>query len=406
MRSSKRIQTGEIIARDYGLVLHEYGQRRVFFSPSKYAIGLAILESPSELRRRIREKSEREGIEYQSLEEAFVNGVVKREGSKNLLNIHGKKALQNARRYGTIYFANIKSKSREGPAFYDVQLGSPEIKNGSFSYHSARCECSDNFWNEVKCFDVICPHISALEIALYKDSTSRKSSKKNITQLSPRERTEHPSMPFSLFQNSSTREKDEIITDILFDYFVEEKDHFEINKGLLENRLIYSIDLLRSIQDIRDKVQYKVLRHKEKDLENGDKKYCGAVKALEKKIIAELKIKRFKSDYYAVEFKGTDYETISKRFRRGNLVYSICIREGMLPVIVKKNLFVKSKNIFQSNDPREDSPFMRIGCKYISIDDATRRESLTEIIIPGMKRESIIQVPKWMSERYRALCGK
>src|SRR3989338_5384501 len=87
--SSKHCFTGEIIPRDYGIITYNEG-RKLFVSPSKYAVGTLILERPGQIRARLREKADRDGLDFKELEDAFVKGVVRREGAKNILNISGR----------------------------------------------------------------------------------------------------------------------------------------------------------------------------------------------------------------------------------------------------------------------------------------------------------------------------
>jgi hypothetical protein len=54
-------------------------------------------------------------------------------------------------------------------------------------------------------------------------------------------------------------------------------------------------------------------------------------------------------------------------------------------------------SITSSADPRTDSPFARVRQSYSSVDDVTRRESVTEVVIPTR------DVPVILREQYDKL---
>ena len=385
------IPTGEILPRDYGIVLR-LKKDRLFISPSRYAIGQLILETPQEIRARLQEKAQNENISLEEVTKAFVAGVVKKERTKNILNFGRRRALLNVTPYTpATYHAQVKSKGNGAPAWYDVHVFNPSM-DGGFDYEGVRCDCKDNFWDEVKNLDVMCVHGAALELALYHDHHSRISADENITGLKPQERLQNPSLPFNLRS---------VITDILFDYYVEGKSHGDINRRVLDNPAVFTPALESAFAD--HKATFYALRQRERETTSyteSDRRYHGAVKALEGRIEEEFEHRKFKRSGYGLEFKGTEHEVVAKRYRHGDTVYSLCIPAYAPPFFVKKHLGELVPDWISARDERDDHPFQRVGQKYMSVDDATRREGFTTVIIPGQRQDSEVFVPKILQERY------
>ena len=118
----------------------------------------------------------------------------------------------------------------------------------------------------MKNFQTMCVRLSALEVALYLDGTSRVSSKNNVTGLLPKERLENPSMPFELFSKDADQvDMDRIITDVLFDRYVEQLPYLQINRDLLQNPNIFG-DTLTAVME-SGWGRYEILRGTEKKVD-------------------------------------------------------------------------------------------------------------------------------------------
>src|SRR3989338_3039201 len=115
-------KTGRILPRNYGIRLQKrFSHFYMFIPPSSYILAQLALETPEEIRRRILDRAERNGRSPEELKEEFVEAVVKREGTKNILNnsrrtesrqIHNL-ALRSVSRQGRVFEGKVKSKGRE-----------------------------------------------------------------------------------------------------------------------------------------------------------------------------------------------------------------------------------------------------------------------------------------------------
>lgn len=186
---------------------------------------------------------------------------------------------------------------------------------------------------------------------------------------------------------------------VLIEYYLEGKTRFELNMELLENHSTYTQALVNTFNNNPEKVYFGVLRHSEKELPgtHSKKEYFGSVKALEKRIIYELKQKGFEWDYYGLEFRGTPHQTVSKRYLKSGQVYSICTKQGQPPIIVSKRLGERADNWQTSKDSNQESPASRKGI-YSSVDDTTRKQAWTRIIVPG--KDSRLFVPQILKKEY------
>lgn len=391
----KTIQTGEISPRDYGILLRLPEQKKIFMSPLRYALGGLILCTPQEISELLKDKAQRTGQDEKELVRDFETAVRKREGSKKILKLGGRDVVCSVERYGRSYSGRVLSKG--SASFYQVKLTNGSRCGQGLEYRTARCNCEDNSWSDVKYAEAICLHSAALDIALYLDQKSRMSIEDNITGLNPKDRMGAMSMPFSFFDKRVDGGR--LLIDILFEYYVNKKSQFKVNQEFLDNPRIYTQPLIEALGTSWDKAQFGVLRQEEKESRK-DLRLHGAIKALEKRVFQELWDRGFIKIGYSLEFKGTPYQVIGQRFIQKDSIYTFCTKRGMPPVIVKRNLGAKALDRFNSNDSRQDSPFHRVGEKYLSTDDATRRESLTEIIIPGIREDSITTIPDFLRRMY------
>ncbi len=389
MAQAEKIQTGEIIPRDYGIIIQR-GGRKIFIAPMNYIIGGLILATPEELGQKISQKASELRIRPGALKRELAAGIIKREGTDNLLRYGGRSALRWAKNYNTIA-GEVISKSE--PRTYGVQIAYLENPtSGEITYASIGSDNPNEHWAKVKSkernLDMMIDQTAALDIALYKDNRQRNSAKRNITGLFPRDRpTNH--LPF--------RFSDPI--DVLIDYYIEGKNRFELNKALLTRPETYSQELLNTFQNNPDSAYFAVIRQSEKEqtTHHSGREYFGAVKALEKRIIHELKSKGFEWDGYGLEFRDTPNQTISKRYRKAGQVYAICTKQDQPPIIVYKKLGEKAQNWITAKEARADSPYKRTGI-YTTIDDTTRRESWAQVIVPG--KSNSIFVPQILRKAY------
>lgn len=395
------IKTGVILPRDYGIVIKTRYQKH-FVSPLKYAIAKLMLETKDEIDARLEKFANEYNYKTREVKTEFKLAVKKKEGKNSILETERKNALFDVKNYNGLYTAKVQSKSNKVGTFYEVQLKGSRLNfEDEFQVAEMRCDCSDSFWTDVKRRTSNCVHTSALEMALYLDNKSRESSENNLTGLMRAERPRQILLPFELAINPKLNN---LLTQSLWQYYVENRSGLDVNKYLLENPEIYSDALKNLLNNNYDKAQFGVLRQIEKqkqriDLSETQKRVYGASKILEERIREKLNTLGFRFQGYGLEFKGTDSETVASRFRCANEIYSICSSENMPPILVRK--FLGSKDNFSFK--YESKPLDFSGEKYIDIDDSTRRESLTQVFIPGEIKGSDIFVPEMLKERYAKL---
>jgi len=389
MEKAEKITTGEIIPRDYGIII-ERENKKLFITPMNHIIGELILATPQEISQKLAKKAGQLKIRPNTLKKELAEAVKKREGTDNILRYGGRKALHWVRNYNTIA-GKVISKSR--PEICGVQISYLEnAKPGELNYASIGSDNPNEFWAKVKSknrnLEIMIDQAAALDLAIHKDNKQRKSAKNNLTRLFPRQRPE-TAMPFNIADP----------LEIIIEYYIEGRKRFELNKELLAKTENYTPELLQTFQNHPDNVYFSVIRQAEKEVQktHPDRQYFGAVKALEKRIIQELKSKIFVWDQYGLEFRETQNETVSKRYRKGDQVYSICTQAGQPPLIVHKKLGEKAKNWITAKEARTDNPYKRTEI-YTSTDDTTRRQAWTQIITPG--KGNNIFVPEILKKEY------
>src|SRR3989338_2712431 len=343
------IQTGEILARDYGIILYPQPHRKVFLSPSKYALATIMLETPGQIRQRLREKAERNSLKFEDLVEELATGVKRRFGSKCFLNSHTRKVIRNPALYGATITADIKAKSR---GYYHTSIVFPD--SPQCGHTQMDCHCKSGYWDGVKRFEEVCTHLAALETAIAYDNKTRAPMTQNITGLPPRKRPQVV-LPFTIDEHT--------ITDIVWDYCVEGKNHAQINQELLTRAQLYSPQLVQVLTHPRSWARFGIVRQKERTYEEGNNPepnaYYSAVKSVEAQITKLLTKRGFIREGYAREFTGTPHQVVVQRFRQGHEVYHLCIKEDLPPVLVRRFLGSRASDFYHSTDPRLDAPLQR-----------------------------------------------
>lgn len=382
-----QIQTGVIIPRDYGIRLRQNG---VFISPSKYALGRLLLATPAQRQRWVSDVAAEKELSVDETVEWIARGFKKRKEDPAILD--AKTTLFDVRRYGDTIAGKALSR-RDPDTYHEMQLASPFESDAGYGYTDARCSCGNGFWDGVKNAESMCPHLAALETALYEDVKQRRSIAGSHTGLPPRNRFAAPSLPFYERGGASRA---------VTRYYGGE-NHFSLNKDLLEDIRIYASLVQGLVQE--GKAEFQVMRHAERNVDaarirESERRYHGAVKALQRRIHGMLKAHGFRKTGYVLEFKGTPHEAVAQRFMNGFAAYSVCIGRDAPPLLVMKHLGPVVPDPISAREVRQDDPYFRAQ-SYITVDDATRRECRAEVILPGMRDESRVFVPQLLQDVYR-----
>ena len=367
--------SGEILPRDYGLMIRKGGEN-LFVSPSKFAFGLAHLEYPSDLERRIRDIARRRGETVRDVGEALKNAVRSRAPG---LWMKGR-SLQDVSGYTDDgYSACIQSKSDTNKV-YAFNISHIDISS-HIKHHRLICSCEDGRYGILKKVHVMCSHTSAFALALDMDDRSELSVEENFSGLPPKERLIVPSIPFRYYarKNAHGLSADQVMSDILFDILVDERKHFDVNRQVLDNPHMFALWTAGAMRDKYDSAQFEVLREKERECSR--LRVDASIKSLTIKISERLTSQGCIPTRYVLAFKGTDFESVARRFRKGNTVYDLVVNDSMLPILVRKILGKKAENLWNGDDVRTDHPYMR-NEEYSNVDDATRNMCDEKIIIP------------------------
>jgi hypothetical protein len=427
MAKKQMRKTGEFIPRYFGLRLAMPGNFDVFIHPTSYLLGQIMLETPGEIRARVRDWAERHEENYEEVLESLVEEVKKREGTKNMLNYSRRTrtrqesnlVLKSVNHYGRSFTGETKSKGHG--RYYTFTIPEPPLRREiTISYPGARDSSPDNIWNEVKGKDLtfISTHLTIPELGIFYDNTSGLPQRSNITALAPRERemkTGLPNLPFNLHTlkdplKMSSRELElyQTLTDLFMEYYLNRTCQYELDKLALADSRVFSEELQKAILDSRDIARFQIIRQKEKKVEKSttrSDRYHAAVTNMLQNIESFLK-KRYKYNFtgYMREFPDSEHETIAKRLepQKSGPVYSLLTING-LPILVKRFLDHKAKKWHNPMDTGRTPPLKR---RYIfrSIDDVTRRESKTQIIFPDkqLEKEGYV-VPQILKEKYNSI---
>jgi len=394
-------KTGVILPRNYGLrVSMPASMPDVFVSPTAYVLGQIMLERPSEIRSRITDWSGRNDMDLQEVIEELSTKVTRREGSKNILNFSRRASLtsphdtvlRDVKNYQQGFTGVVQSKARGSYEF--TMPNNFKRRDHPISYPGAYVGTMDKFWNDGKGknLTVIGTHLAVPEIALRFDTYTGLPQRSNMTGLAPRDRFSEediPTLPFRLNcfmdparMDESQKSRYDLVTDLFMDYYLNGTSQYELSKSALQNDIL-SQTLKDAFLDPRDRAQFRVLRQKEEETTKGNRDTVSAKVFLEK---LNERVQDAPYSYHHVgymrEFAGSEHEIVTKRFEPQGVgpVYSIGILEGV-PIVVKRNLEGRAENWMDSENKIESHPFSR-GSGYKDVDDNTRRDSYTSVILP------------------------
>ncbi|MBI4140146.1 SWIM zinc finger family protein [Candidatus Woesearchaeota archaeon] len=361
--------TGEILPRDYGIVVRRR-RRAIFLSPTKFALGLALLGSPDDLERRIQNYSNDAHQSFRTVKKVFMDSADGR--APNIFS--GGRAIESVALYGAMYDAFVRSQKNKSPHHVTMTV----IDDNHLGHYDASCDCGDYIYGQSNGFSIICAHISALALALDIDNRSGKSSSENLTGLLPSDRKKIPRIPFMYYSRNS----DLGMTKILWDLFVGKKSQYTINKSLLSERPVHASWVYEAVRDFYDRARYEVLRQEEKEASYD--RFSASVRTLVENLCESLQEQGYIPQRYVLDFKGTTYESVARRFRKGNIVYDVVSSRKLLPLIVRKILHYKSVEVWRGDDSVGEHPYSRRDEDRINVDDSTRRICDEHIIIPSM----------------------
>ena len=425
----EKTNTAELSERTYGIHLTDNtvfnGLRgRSFVQPLSYALAQIMLERPGEIRARIRDFAQRNGLSDAQVEQEFVQAVLKREKAKNLLNFsrripgirEANLAVKDINYRGGKIIASTKTKSRKG--FVDSYLGIPSRhRSPNVAFNSGRSENKGNFYASLKGdFSFMDHHLAALHILLCSEWELYKSIQTRTFDVDLKKVFGYkgpPTLPFSF--NFFGRElsgrnlqRHQALTDLVINYYLEEQKQSDANIAALNNSCIYSPELVREIIYENGNARFEMIREREQTrktsaLTQKEKDFYDATTNLLEQIDQALGRSGFCQHRYAREpGLGIARRYESKKGRSG-LVYNVATTPDGLPIIVKRILGEKVGNLaLTRSEPSIDELIHSEA--FEDVDDVSRRVSNTTVIVPGYRfsRRRLV-VPPILKPRYDAL---
>ncbi len=221
-----------LIPDGYGITLN-YGQRKIFFTPSRTAEGIAMILPRDILEA---EWNNFSNYPFSELEKA----VMKKKGSKNLINREG---LLGASEGGTVGYGTVKSRGHGGRSdengnrivAHTVMLkGIPKINGDILNTFDVTCSCKDYTYHsgsdEFNNPRMACAHISAMIMA-YPLREVIPSLEEVVTHCKPMLDGE-PVIPYTL------HERPDLIVKELEGRYIEGRKMYDLDVELLREDII------------------------------------------------------------------------------------------------------------------------------------------------------------------------
>ena len=229
----KNTKTMGLIPDGYGLTLNYAGGKKIFFTPSRTAEGIAILLPKKILKDAWETYSDNS---FSDLEKA----VMKVKGSKNLTKREG---LLGASEGGTVAYGTIKSRGHGGRAnrngnrtvAHTVMVkGIPKINGEILDTFDVTCSCEDYIYHsgsdEFNNPRFACAHISSA-IMSYPLRKVIPSLEDSVTKCKPMLNGE-PVVPFNLY------ERFDLVVKSLEERYIEGKKMYDIDVELMKEDII------------------------------------------------------------------------------------------------------------------------------------------------------------------------
>ena len=400
--------TGRILPRNYGIVLTPPGGK-VMVSPTKYATAQLMMWTPGEIRHWVKDWARRHEEPIQATLDEFIANAPRALLNTTRRGTRHDSFLVKLRPDGTQMFAQVRATQGKPhdvylPRVYPQRAFPTTLADHlDISYPQSSCYCPDFKHNEGKKrdFSVVCKHIAFVESSIALDSQEYQPVDQNHTGLLPRELKKWlvPNLPFPF----PAKGEEQLAMDVLALLYIQRRPEYAANIEALGWKDVCTSGLWNAVS--RHGGKFEVLRQREErkdqDLltQHQDNLY-GATTSLLARMEEGLVSQRFWFKGYTREFVGTKWEVVAKRFeakRPGQPIWHLCTKSGMPPIAVRRSLGGTQQNMLENADPRTDSPFVRIGQHYDSVDDATRRVSDTLVILPTK------DVPQILQDRYARL---
>jgi|TARA_B100001971_G_C18265606_1_gene591909 hypothetical protein len=418
-------ETLELSARRYAPTYYASPTTRIILPPESFAIGsffkmtqpdkYASLKSWQESRRESKDSFCELKGEYQiSLNEKTPKGKnkkIKKDilslkpsellfalkqkmrfelGSYNLWNVGGSGVISPTKETdhpytGTVVMtANIKSMDNavkgEVSKYWFTSITGPFIKGKELSLTDLYCGCQDFRWNSTKegytNINTVCTHIAAL-------MDFAKESPKDIRNYlnTGKAKDSEVFLPFN-FNDSNLH------IDILIDHLFNTTNFSEISQRILKNPEIYTPKLTDLIKE--EKVFYDVLVQRNAK-RNTDPKNTDPFDSLSHSLKSILGKKGYRLKGHCIEFKDTEYQTVSLSYERGPYIRRILFNEKFPPITtLRRKLPNQEVRIFDS-DTTPNHPFSYLFEPQKVLDDRTRKKTLFEVRIPfGLKVPKIL----------------
>lgn len=416
MKSYKRrqdaVETPEVVPRRYILAYTTPERVKIGLSPSAYVMASVLLSTEAELDDRLKrwqsfriEHAARKhhsrsdspvfrldgrnakllDMPFDDLKNTLVEKIASssREGAKTLWVVGGNDVIQDAQfwKRGLSGKVRRKANSRGDRNFRHTSIGNPLLTpSGGLAINRVMCECPNAFFEDGKerAIETLCYHAALLNTAFYlslrgdRDLVKFKFGKPS-----------NPAIPFHLTPNDleSARFLD---MDTLVAYYILGNNLFSIDRKL--SRLGY-LHFSRAVETmVRDgNMRFEVLRQELKKTDK-DTPYIAAVDSLLKRMRGALLEDEFRRVGYVLEYEGSRYETVGERYRKGDLVISLVYSERLPPHYIIKELGQRVDLYGDEKVVVQEHPFSRINRKERTIDDSTRRECYSRILLPGSVR--------------------
>ncbi len=417
-----KIETPEVVKRHYGVAFVNDGVKIIAY-PSAFVVAAVILSTEKELDERLKAwqafRKEHYGrgfhkrpdsplfkldgkyrqlldVPASDLKKLLLERIVKEEGAQTLYRCEPDEAVKNGG-FGTHFLfgdARRKENARGDTTTRHVTVGNPLLDRGNhIGTTKVECgECNSKRYEDTKEARVnpICYHAAEVWEAFWMSIRGKRDLVRFKDGI-----PKNPTIPFNLTPDDLWGLYLDI--DTLVSRYILGETLFSIDRKLM--RLGGLSNPLEAMIRVGE-ANFQVVRQRFRE-QVMPRRYIQESRALLIKMRRALEGNGFTRVGYVLEYEHTKYETVAERYTKGNKAVSICYRNDLPVHYVYREL---GKFIDLNGDRKvinPEHPFSRLRMAERNIDDCTRRECISRILLPQSRTgKKGIYIPQRVHQAY------
>jgi len=302
--------------------------------------------------------------------------IAEKEGAKNLWNISEENAVRIISSYGRYLVAEVKGTTdgRKTQAYRNIRTPVELAPQMEAAVNSDSRDFQWSFIKEARGSDLdglIEPDPQVLVVDKYIAAALTAHAQAT---------GESGILPFNFVDNPMLE------TEVLIEYYLNNTGFYKLNKQLLDIEDLINPDFVEAVE--AGEMTVEVIRQKQRKREIPD--YMLNAQIVTRSLFLE-NLRNFLQNQgdmtlrragFSVEFKGTEYETISEVWQLGQTYYSLLFNQGFPPLLIKRQVYSHKEPDFFRKPDFGENPLSIFDQITEQVFDMIRTPTTTILTIP------------------------